>query len=311
MHKILACITIIHNITEFFKVKMKKRIIFEGVGTALVTPFRGGHIDYAAFELLVERQISAGVDALIIGGTTGEAATLSDRERYALYTRAVDLVGGRVPVILGAGTNDTRVAIKHARAAERLCADGILVVTPYYNKGTSAGLVEHYKRIAHSVDTPIILYNVPSRTGVNIGIGELSQLSEIENVVGIKEAADSSDRLVRIASLGESLPLYAGNDSQTYTVMALGGKGVISVVSNVYPSRMQRITDEYLAGRPLEALASQASVLPLIDAMFIETNPAPVKYALSRLGLCREEMRLPMKEVGDKSREAIDRALKI
>ena len=288
---------------------MKKRIIFGGVGTALVTPFRRGRIDYPTLDKLIERQLLGGIDALVIGGTTGEAATLSDRERYALYTHAIDRINGRCRVILGTGTNDTKVAIKHTDAAGRLGADGVLVVTPYYNKGTSRGVLEHYKRIAASTELSMILYNVPSRTGVNIGISELTELAKIENIVGIKEASDSADRLVKIAALGEALPIYAGNDSQTYTALSLGGAGVISVVSNLYPDRMRRITDAFFAGRTDESLTEQLSLLPLIDAMFLETNPAPVKYALSRLGLCREEMRLPMATVGEATREAIEKLM--
>lgn len=288
---------------------MKKRVIFKGVGTALVTPFCDGEIDYEALDLLIERQIAAKIDALVIGGTTGEAATLSDRERYELYRHSIDRVAGRCPVILGTGTNDTRVAIRHTQIAEELGADGALVVTPYYNKGTSRGLVEHYRRIAASTSLPIILYNVPSRTGVNIGLAELAELSKIENIVGIKEASDSADRLAKIAALGEDLPLYAGNDSQTYTALALGGLGVISVLSNLFPERMKAISDTYIAGRTDESLAVQLSLLPLIDAMFLETNPAPVKYAMAKMGLCREEMRLPLMEVSDATRGAIEKLM--
>ena len=288
---------------------MKKRVIFKGVGTALITPFCDGEIDYEALDLLIERQIAAKIDALVIGGTTGEAATLSDCERYELYRHSIDRVAGRCPVILGTGTNDTRVAIRHTQMAEELGADGALVVTPYYNKGTPRGLVEHYRRIAASTALPIILYNVPSRTGVNIGISELAELSKIENIVGIKEASDSADRLVKISALGEELPLYAGNDSQTYTALALGGVGVISVVSNLCPERVRKICESCLAGRADEARVAQQELLPLIDAMFVETNPAPIKYAMSRLGLCREDMRLPMAAVGEATRAIIDRAM--
>ena len=288
---------------------MKKRIIFGGVGTALVTPFRRGRIDYPTLDKLIERQLG-GIDALVIGGTTGEAATLSDRERYALYTHAIDRINGRCRVILGTGTNDTKVAIKHTDAAGRLGADGVLVVTPYYNKGTSRGVLEHYKRIAASTELSMILYNVPSRTGVSIPISTLAGLSERENIVGIKEAADSADRLVKISALGEALPLYAGNDSQTYTALALGGVGVISVLSNLCPERMKKISDSLASGENEAALSEQQTLLPLIDAMFAETNPAPVKYALARLGLCSEEMRLPMSEVCDDTRRLIDGILK-
>ena len=285
---------------------MKKRVIFKGVGTALVTPFSRGRIDYTALDRLIERQINARIDALIIGGTTGEAATLSDRERYKLYEHSIKRADGRCPVILGTGTNDTRVAIKHTRVARSLCADGALVVTPYYNKGTESGLLAHYETIADAVDMPIILYNVPGRTGVNISISILKRLSQIENIVGIKEASDSADRLVKISTFGEDLPLYAGNDSQTYTALALGGAGVISVLSNLCPERMKKISEEYFAGHTIDALAEQTALLSLIDAMFVETNPTPVKYALSKLGLCSEQMRLPMSRAGKTTRELID-----
>ena len=290
---------------------MKKRVIFKGVGTALVTPFKRGQIDYPTLDRLIERQIDARIDALIIGGTTGEAATLSDKERYKLYKHAIDRVAGRCPVILGTGTNDTRIAIKHTRVVKNLGADGALVVTPYYNKGTESGLLAHYESIAKAVDIPIILYNVPSRTGVSIPIPILKRLSEIENIVGIKEAADSADRLIKISALGEDLPLYAGNDSQTYTTLAIGGVGVISVLSNLYPERMKRISDEYFKGHCSAALSEQEALLPLIDAMFVETNPAPIKYALSKLRLCSEEMRLPMSKVKNSSRELIDSLIDI
>ena len=289
---------------------MKKRVIFKGVGTALVTPFSRGRIDYPTLDRLIERQIDAKIDALVIGGTTGEAATLSDNERYVLYAHAIDRVGGRCAVVLGTGTNDTRVAIKHTRVAKDLSADGALVVTPYYNKGTESGIRRHYEAIADAVNIPLILYNVPSRTGVSIPISTLAGLSERENIVGIKEAADSADRLVKISALGETLPLYAGNDSQTYTALALGGVGVISVLSNLCPEGMKKISDSLASGENEAALSEQQALLPLIDAMFAETNPAPVKYALARLGLCSEEMRLPMSEVCDDTRRLIDGILK-
>jgi len=290
---------------------MKKRIIFRGVGTALVTPFKNGKIDYPAFDRLIERQIHAGIDALVIGGTTGEAATLSDRERYSLYAHAAEKINSRCRVIFGTGTNDTRVAIRHTKTAERLGADGALLVTPYYNKGTASGLLAHYSAIAEATSIPMILYNVPSRTGVNISLDVLRELSKIDTVVGIKEAGDSADRLVKLAELADELPLYAGNDSQTYTALALGGAGVISVVSNLCPEAMRRISDCFFAERHSESLSAQISLFPLIDAMFVETNPAPVKYALARLGLCREEMRLPMNCISAASKKIIDSEIKV
>ena len=213
---------------------MKKAEIFRGVGTALITPFLGGEIDYKTLEELIERQIKAGINALVIGGTTAEAATLSDEERYELFRRAKEIIGGRCKLILGTGTNDTRVAVRHTEFASRLGCDGVLVVTPYYNRGTADGVIKHYEAIANASEVPILLYNVPSRTGVNLSLDTLERLAENERIVGIKEASDSLDRLVGISRIG-GLALYSGNDSQIYPVLSLGGLGVISVLSNLYP----------------------------------------------------------------------------
>jgi 4-hydroxy-tetrahydrodipicolinate synthase len=243
---------------------------------------------------------------LIIGGTTGEAATLSDSERYELYAFAKEKIGGRCALMLGTGTNDTRVAIKHTQFAEELGCDGALLVTPYYNKGTERGVVCHYRSIAESTSLPLMLYNVPSRTGVNMSRATLENLAEVENIVAIKEASDSADRLVEIAAMGERLQLYAGNDTQLFTTLALGGKGVISVVSNVAPRLMNSIYESFKAGDILTARAGQGALLPLIKAMFIETNPAPVKHAMARLGFTSGEVRLPLYEVSGETKRAID-----
>ena len=282
-----------------------KKILFSGCATALITPFKGGKIDYQSLELLIERQIASGVGGLVIGGTTGEAATLSDRERYTLFEFAAERVRKRVPLIFGTGTNDTRVAIAHTRAAERIGCDGALVVTPYYNKGTEEGVYRHYMKIAESSELPIILYNVPSRTGVNLGIGLLKRLAESDKIVGIKEASDSADRLSALAAFGDKLPLYAGNDSQLYTVLSLGGKGVISVVSNLYPEKMTAIYKALCDGDFEESRKGQFELLPLISALFTETNPAPVKYAASLLGICENEIRLPLSEVRESTKNMI------
>ncbi len=282
-----------------------KKILFSGCATALITPFKNEKIDYQALEALIEAQIEAGIGALVIGGTTGEAATLSDRERYTLFEFAAERVRKRVPLIFGTGTNDTRVAIAHTRAAERIGCDGALVVTPYYNKGTEEGVYRHYMKIAEASELPIILYNVPSRTGVNLGMGLLHRLSESEKIVGIKEASDSADRLTALAALGDALPLYAGNDSQLYTTLALGGVGVISVVSNLYPEKMTAIYKAFVSGELEDARRLQFELLPLISALFTETNPAPVKYAASLLGICESELRLPLFEVRESTKNII------
>ena len=283
-----------------------KKTIFEGVGTALITPFSGGRIDYPALSRLIDFQIDSGIGALIIGGTTGEAATLSDSERYELYALAKEKICGRCALMLGTGTHDTRGALKHTQFAEELGCDGALLVTPYYNKGTERGVVCHYRSIAESTSLPLMLYNVPSRTGVNMSRATLENLAEVENIVAIKEASDSADRLVEIAAMGERLQLYAGNDTQLFTTLALGGKGVISVVSNVAPRAMNSIYESFKAGDILTARAGQGALLPLIKAMFIETNPAPVKHAMARLGFTSGEVRLPLYEVSGETKRAID-----
>ena len=288
---------------------MKKFKIFTGVGTALVTPMQGGAIDYAALSRLIDMQVAAGVEALIVGGTTGEAATLTAAEREELFYRARELTEGRIRLVLGTGTNDTAEAISRTKLAERVGCDGVLVVTPYYNKGTEEGIFRHYLTIAECSSLPVLLYNVPSRTGVNLGLSLLSRLAEHENIVGLKEAGDSTDRLVALSALGDALPLYAGNDSQIFPTLALGGAGVISVVSNIFPQLVKRITDGYARGCYAESLGEQQRLLPLIRALFAETNPAPLKLAMRELGLCSEEVRLPLSVPRESTAEAVRAAL--
>lgn len=286
-----------------------KKHIFSGVGTALATPFSDGKIDFDALVRLIEFQVRGGVHALIIGGTTGEAATLSDEERYELFAFTKEQVKGRCKLVFGTGTNDTRVAVRHTKMAEKIGCDGVLLVTPYYNKGTDDGVRLHYEKIASETGLPIILYNVPGRTGVNISIRTLERLSRIENIVGIKEAADSADRLVELSKFGDELRLYAGNDSQLYTVLSLGGCGVISVVSNILPREVTRIWQRFLAGEWRESLAMQKRLLPIIGACFAETNPSPVKFAMSKMGLCTGELRLPLSEINENNQKTVINAL--
>ena len=287
---------------------MEKKRIFRGTGCALITPFKKGEIDYDALGRLIDRQIEAKVDALIIGGTTGEAATLSNKERYELFSFAKERISGRTKLIFGTGTNDTRVALKHTKFAEELDCDGVLLVTPYYNKGTEDGIEKHYLNIAESVDLPIIVYNVPSRTGVNLGINLLDRLANHENIVGIKEASDSTDRLVTLAAFGDKLALYAGNDSQIYPTLALGGSGVISVVANILPKATKALCDGYFEGKHTHALRLQLELLPFIKTLFLETNPSPIKYAMEKVGLCTRDVRLPLSEPRESTKEEIDRA---
>ncbi|MBQ8583380.1 MAG: 4-hydroxy-tetrahydrodipicolinate synthase [Clostridia bacterium] len=287
---------------------MTKRIIFRGVGTALVTPFRDGKIDYLTLEGLIEAQIAAGIDALIVGGTTGEAATLEDGERYELYGFAKKKIRGRIKLIFGTGTNDTRAAVRHTRLAEELGCDGALLVTPYYNKGTEEGVYRHYLTIAEETSLPIILYNVPSRTGVNLGLNLLERLAKQENIVAIKEASDSVDRLVALSRV-EGLSIYSGNDTQIYPTLALGGLGVISVVSNILPRATARICKEYFTGNVGKSLELQKAMFPFIRTLFAETNPAPIKQIMATRGLISPELRLPLSEVRESTKEALSREL--
>ena len=287
---------------------MKTKPIFRGVGTALVTPFKNGRIDIDAFALLTEEQIRAGADALIVGGTTGECQALTEGERRELYRLAAELCHGKVPLILGTGSNDTVRATELTELAAELGADGALAVTPYYNKGTEEGIYRHYRELA-SVGIPMILYNVPSRTGVNMPLRLIARLSELENIVALKEASEGAVRLMELSCLSDAIDIYSGADELTYLNLALGGAGVISVASNVVPGLMLKITESFLEGRYREALLCQRRLMPLISALFSETNPAPVKYALSRLSLCSEEMRLPLYPVGEDSRAKVELAL--
>ena len=285
---------------------MDKKVIFKGCATALITPFWDEKIDFVALEKIIEMQISGGVDALVIGGTTGEAATLCDSERYALFEFCKDKVNGRIPLIFGTGTNDTEVAVRHTRVAEKIGCDGVLTVTPYYNKGTEDGICAHYLKIAEASELPVLLYNVPTRTGVNLSYKSINALCEHPNIVGIKEASDSADRLVTLREYSDSLSLYAGSDSQIYTTLALGGEGVISVLSNAYPKYVADMCRLYRNGNTREALKMQISALGMIRALFAETNPAPIKYLMSRLGLCKNELRLPLSVANNTTRGAIN-----
>lgn len=294
---------------------MKKKKLFWGAATALVTPFKDGEIDLDAFSRLIEFGIDKGISALVVGGTTGEAATLTDKERYSLFETAAERVDGRIPLIFGTGTNDTEAALRHTKKAKEIGADGALVVTPYYNKGTKNGIVKHYKKIANESNLPIILYNVPSRTGVNLSISTIEELAKEDLIVGIKEAYDSLDRLTELARLGDELPLYAGNDSAAYSVLSLGGAGVISVVSNYLPYEMGKLCRDFSEGRREDSLKAQLKLIPLIKALFNETNPVPIKKLMSKkreafqAPLIKEEVRLPLSEASKETEALLEEAL--
>ncbi len=290
---------------------MEKKHIFEGVATALITPFADGKVDFEAFGRLIEHQIASGIDALVVTGTTGEAPTLSDPEHRACITFAVRASAGRVPVIAGTGSNDTEHAIEMSRFACKNGCDGLLLVTPYYNRATPRGLAESYRRIADATDRPIILYNVPSRTGVWLTASALRPLAEHPRIVGIKEASGDIGFAARLmAEFSSSFDLYSGNDDSILPMLALGGKGVISVLSNLFPREVGDICRKFRKGDIEGAKADQISFLPLIDALFAEVNPIPVKCAAAMLGICREEYRLPLCPPSEETRERLAALLK-
>ena len=275
--------------------KNNRKPVFTGVCTALITPFRDGKIDFESLSGLIEFQIDGGVDALLINGTTGESATLTDAEKREIISFAVSEVGGRVPVIAGTGSNDTKKAVELSKFAYDVGADACLAVTPYYNKASEAGLIKHYEAIADATEIPIILYNVPSRTGVNIPLSVYERLSEHKNIVAVKEANPSVSDFARLsARCGKNLDLYSGNDDLILPCLSLGGNGVISVISNALPRQTGDICRLWFGGKIEEATELQLKLLPLTNALFCEVNPIPIKALLSHLGFCKEEYRLPL-----------------
>lgn len=272
-----------------------KKTIFTGACTALITPFKDGEIDYSSLKNLIEFQIAQEIDALLINGTTGESATLTEQEKRELFSFAVREVGGRVPIIAGTGSNSTKKAMDLSQFACDVGADAILVVTPYYNKASADGLIRHYEAIAKSVDAPIILYNVPSRTGVNIPLHVYDELAEIENIVAVKEASASVSDLAKLCEkCSDRLDIYSGNDELLLPALSLGGIGVISVISNVLPKEMSELCKLFFAGKVKDATVLSQKILPLINAVFSEVNPIPIKALLSYNDFCVEEYRLPL-----------------
>ncbi len=276
----------------------KQKYIFKGVATALVTPFSGEKVDYPALFSLIENQIENKIPALVLCGTTGESPTITEQERESLICAVAEKIDGRVPLIVGTGTNDTQSSVRFSKFAAAHGANALLVVTPYYNKGTKNGLVEHYKKIAGETDLPIIVYNVPSRTGVDISIPQMERLEPIKNIVAIKEASPSIEKAeLFLHTFGSRFALYSGNDSLTLPILAVGGKGVISVLSNALPREMNELCNSFFKGRIKKSRELQLKLLPLMNMLFEETNPAPVKYALSLLNLCKNELRLPLSPI--------------
>ncbi len=285
---------------------MKKNTIFTGAATALVTPITENGIDYDAFGKLIDWQIDSGIDALVVCGTTGEASTLTDEEHREAIRFSVQRANKRVPIIAGTGSNDTDYAIELTRFSEEVGADAMLVVTPYYNKATQKGLVKMYEAVAGATEKPIILYNVPSRTGVNIEPKTYVELAEIDNVAAIKEANGNISKIVETAALvGDKLDIYSGNDDQIVPIMSVGAKGVISVLSNLVPKQTSDICKYFLSGDVKKSMEMQAHYLPLINALFSEVNPIPVKAAMSAMGFCEDYLRLPLTPMEDKTRQVL------
>lgn len=283
---------------------MEKKHIFTGAATALITPLTPDGVDYPAFGRLIDWQIDNGIDALVIAGTTGEGSTLSDEEHREVLKFAAERAAGRIPMIAGTGSNDTAYAVDLTRYACSVGYDGMLVVTPYYNKATQKGLIKMYETIADASDKPLILYNVPSRTGVGIEPATYAALAEHPMISAIKEANGNISKIAEtIALVGDKLDVYSGNDDQIVPILSLGGVGVISVLSNLLPAQTSAIVKKYLAGDVRESAAMQLAYLPLINALFCEVNPIPVKAAMAAMGFCSEDIRLPLTPMEEAHKE--------
>ena len=285
---------------------MRKSTIFKGMATAMATPMTETGVDYEALGRLIDFQLENGINALVAVGTTGESATLTPQERNEVIRFTVERVNGRVPVIAGTGTNNTLHAVEFSKTACSIGADALLIVTPYYNynKSLDSGLLAHYRTIADCVDRPIILYNVPSRTGCNMLPATIEQLAEHPNIAGVKEASGNMSQVVELfARCGDKLDIYSGEDALTVANLAMGGKGTISVLSNVLPKQAAAMTDAFFAGRVDEAAQMQCRFLPLIKDLFCEANPIPVKAAISAMGFGQEHIRLPLVPMQEENRQ--------
>lgn len=287
--------------------------VFTGAGVAIVTPFKdNGEVDYEKFAEMVDYQIENGTDAIIVCGTTGESSTLTHEEHLDVIRYCVEKVNGRIPVIAGTGSNCTDTAIYLSTEAEKYGVDGLLLVTPYYNKATQKGLYQHFKAVADSVKVPVILYNVPSRTGCNIAPETVVKLcTEVENIVGVKEASGNLSQIVKLMSLADGkVDLYSGNDDQITPLLALGGKGVISVLSNVAPRQTHEICAKFFAGDVAGSCAEQLRAIPLCNALFCEVNPIPVKKALNLQGRGAGILRMPLCEMEEENAVKLEKAMK-
>ena len=288
-----------------------KKIIFKGCATAIITPFNENGVNFDEFKKLIEFQIENGADALVVCGTTGESSTMTLEEKKQTIKFAIDVANKRIPIIAGTGGNCTKSVIEMTKYAENIGADAALIVTPYYNKTTQTGLLAHYSEIAKNTNLPIILYSVPSRTGVNINPTTCLELSKIDNIVAIKEASGNLSQIAEIASLcGDNLHIYSGNDDQILPTLSVGGLGVISVLSNVYPKYTHDMVYNFLNGNINEAISMQLDSIELIKALFCEVNPIPVKEALNIIGFNVGIPRLPLIELSKSGKEQLTKALK-
>ena len=283
-----------------------KKTIFTGAATAIVTPMNEAGVDYEQFGRLIDWQIAEGIDAIVVAGTTGEASTLSDDEHKEVIRYCVERVAGRVPVIAGTGSNDTAYAIDLTKYAGEVGADAVLLVTPYYNKATQNGLIKFFTDIADASSVPCILYNVPGRTGCNIAPTTVAALAEHPNIVAIKEASGNISQIAQVAHLcGDKIDIYSGNDDQIVPVLSLGGKGVISVLSDILPAATSKMVHDYLDGNTAAATAKQLELIPLVDALFSEVNPIPVKAAVSAMGFGENILRLPLTPMEEQNKEKL------
>jgi 4-hydroxy-tetrahydrodipicolinate synthase len=284
--------------------------IFRGSGVAIVTPFQNGSIDFTAFTRLIELQIANRTDAIICCGTTGESSTMTPDERLSVIQFVVERVNGRVPVIAGTGGNNTEEVVISSKSAEAIGVDGLLIVTPYYNKTSQAGLVRHFFTVADAVETPIIVYNVPGRTGLNIVPQTMAELCTHENIVGTKEASGNIEQIVNIAALCPQCDIYAGNDDHVLPVLSIGGKGVISTIANIVPGEMHALCEAFFKGDLQLARQLQLQLIPIWKAAFCEVNPIPLKAMMGLMQLCEPDVRLPLVPPSAASMRLIEETLK-
>ena len=289
---------------------MSKKTIFTGAASALITPFNDEGVDFDALGNIIDYQIENGIDALVICGTTGEAATMPDKEHLSVIDFSIKRAAGRVPIIAGTGSNDTAHCVELSKESQNLGADGLLITTPYYNKATQKGLIMHYDKVLEKTNLPIILYNVPGRTGMNYAIPTLKELAKDDRIVGIKEASGNIEYATEVAAMCPELDMYSGNDDMIVPILSLGGKGVISVLSNVAPKQTHDLCQKWFDGDIAGSRKMQFEYLELIKALFCEVNPIPVKTAMNMMGFNAGKLRLPLCEMADATYERLERAMK-